>query len=185
MSRIQLPERGTIWQGPNVRTEIRDIDQGTEQLNSSRNQPANVAATQASEHRNTLEPQRPGFFARVRRAFAATPTPTDSSFASQQGTPPVPSYPPDPPVPMSYDGRPDHCTICAHDIQDGEDLVRLSCGHIFHTACREQVRNDLHIVTDADRREAGYLLETVVSIAEPEAISLRSPVGYTTVFIQY
>ena len=132
MTNFQMAHgRGVIWEGPHVRTQVRTVDQGAEQSDSTREMPANVAAMQSAEFMVNLDPIRPGFFflQRLRNQFAASLTRATSSStdgtpsASQSNASPRVAPTPDEPMPLTFDGNNDQCAYCCYDFVDGADVL--------------------------------------------------------------
>ena len=50
------------------------------------------------------------------------------------------SHQTDPGVPVIYDGMDDSCSICQEAFTHGDRVCRLSCRHMFHSACWERAQ---------------------------------------------
>ena len=141
MQEFQMPQpnpvmQGAIFSGPNVRTETRIV--GSNALLRHLTGEANTSLTGTAF--NELQPGVAGFFTRMRNRIIGPSLPSQTgsdtsmsqSSGSQQGRP---RFPPDPEVPVTYSGNNEACAMCLENFTNGEDLVRLRCGHIFHHSC--------------------------------------------------
>ena len=113
-------------------------------------QQAVTLATQlrSARHNNTSQAQAASSSTASDAAMPeASPAPASPLIGSTigGGTPPpelVASDPPTPseapqgmPVPIIWEGLDDACSICTHNFTHGERVCRLSCRHMFHSTC--------------------------------------------------
>ena len=68
---------------------------------------------------------------RAAAAQAASPSPSSRGMSPENLDLIAPSFP----YALDLEGEPETCVICIDDLQDGEDVRKLPCNHIYHSDC--------------------------------------------------